>query len=138
MAEVLTAMRPPPAPEPAKPDTAKETPPKPPAVAPAPAQGSTPTKAQSGTTVGAGDYKVQLAAVRERAKVDGEWDRLRRRHSDLLGDLKLSVMRADLGPAKGVFFRLRAGPIADESQAKALCKKLTERKVGCLVVRPEG
>jgi sporulation related protein len=132
VAEVLTAMRPPPAPQAEKPEPVMETPaPKQPATA------SAPTKPAPKASTNGG-YRIQLAAVRERAAVDSEWDRLRRRHSDLLGSLKLTVMRADLGPTKGVYFRLRAGPIADEAQAKALCKQLAERKVGCLVVRPEG
>lgn len=130
VAEVLTAMRPPPAPQPAEPESES--------MAPAPEQPpAAPAPAKAAAASAAGGYKVQLAAVRERGAVDSEWSRLSRRHSDLLGALELSVMRADLGPAKGVFFRLRAGPIADEAEAKALCKALSERKVGCLVVRPE-
>ncbi len=83
-------------------------------------------------------YKVQVAAVRSLARVQGEWERLRRKNSDLLGNLTLSVAKASLGPEKGVFYRLRAGPVADEAAARALCAKLAKRKVGCLVVRPRG
>ncbi len=83
-------------------------------------------------------YKVQLAAVRSLERAQGEWDRLRRKNSDLLGKLALSVTKADLGPKKGVFYRLRAGPLADQAAARALCANLTKRKVGCLVVRPGG
>jgi len=85
-----------------------------------------------------GGFLVQLAAVRSREQADAEWGRLRQRNSDLLGSLDLSVMRADLGPDKGVFFRLRAGPLTNEAAAQTLCQKLSERKIGCLVVRPEG
>jgi hypothetical protein len=46
-----------------------------------------------------------------------------------------SFQRADLG-SKGVFFRLRAGPLASESAAKKICAELTKRKVGCLVIKP--
>ena len=84
-----------------------------------------------------GDYKVQLATVRSPERVEGEWTRLKRKHSDLLGKLDLSIVKADLGPEKGVFYRLRAGPIANEKDARALCAKLAERKVGCLIVRPQ-
>ena len=85
-----------------------------------------------------GTYKVQLAAVRSAELVKGEWDRLRRRNRDLLGGLELTVTRADLGPGKGVYYRLRAGPIADEAAARALCASLAQRRFGCLVVRPDG
>lgn len=83
-----------------------------------------------------GAYRVQLAAARtpERARV--EWDRMRRKNLDLLGDLGLTVTKADLGPKKGIFYRLRVGPLADDSQARTLCKALSKRKMGCLVVKP--
>lgn len=122
--DVLAAMKPPPV------ETKKQ---------PAPAE--TTAKAAQPTApavVKGGPYQVQLSALRSREQVDAEWERLRRKNSDLLGSLELSVVRADLGPGKGVFFRLRAGPVADEQAAQALCQKLSERKIGCLVVRPEG
>jgi len=83
-------------------------------------------------------FKVQLAALRAEDAAMKEWERLSRRNKDLLGSLKPSVMRADLGAGKGIFFRLRAGPLPSEAEAKALCEKLKSRKVGCLIVRPEG
>jgi len=52
--------------------------------------------------------------------------------------LTLSVTKADLGPKKGVFYRLRVGPVADEAAARALCANLAKREMGCLVVRPGG
>ncbi len=84
-------------------------------------------------------YKVQLAAVRSLESLkwtQGKWQRLRSKNLDLLGKLTLSVTKADLGPKKGVFYRLRAGPVADEAAARALCAKLARHKMGCLVVRP--
>lgn len=123
--DVLSAMRPPPPIDP----KAQETPAESKLKADA-AKLAAPAKA--------GSFLVQLAAVRSREAADTEWERLRKRNSDLLGDLDLSVMRADLGPDKGVFFRLRAGPLANEAAAQTLCQKLSERKIGCLVVRPEG
>ena len=83
-------------------------------------------------------YNVQLAAVRSLERAQGEWERLRRKNSDLLGKLALSVTKADLGPEKGVFYRLRVGPVADEADARALCANLAKHEMGCLVVRPGG
>lgn len=83
-------------------------------------------------------YRVQLAAVRSPDQARQEWNRLRKKHPDLLEDLQLTVTTADLGPEKGIYYRLRAGPIADETAARALCAKLAERNMGCLVVRPGG
>jgi len=81
---------------------------------------------------------VQLAAVRSPELATKEWQRLQKKNNDLLGSYTLSVVRADLGPGKGVFYRLRAGPIAGEDVAKALCQNLAERKIACLIVRPGG
>ena len=81
-------------------------------------------------------YRVQLAASRTESAVRSEWDRLRRRHIDLLGELNLQVMKIDLGGTKGIFYRLRAGPLSNAASAKALCERLKQRKLGCLVVKP--
>jgi len=80
-------------------------------------------------------YWVQLAAVRQPEQARKEWERLQRTHPDLLGDLQLSVIKADLGPQKGVYYRLRAGPLPDEATARKRCAGLSQQKVGCLVVR---
>jgi hypothetical protein len=83
-------------------------------------------------------YQIQIAAVRTPERATIEWARLKSKHGDLLGGYSLNVVRADLGPTKGVFYRLRAGPIAWEDVAKVLCDNLGKRKVGCLIVRPGG
>ena len=38
-------------------------------------------------------------------------------------------MKADLGPKKGVFYRLRVGPLAN-ANARVLCKKALEAEIG--------
>jgi hypothetical protein len=83
-------------------------------------------------------YQIQIAAVRTPERARSEWDRLKSKHGDLLGDYSLNVVRVNLGPTRGIFYRLRAGPIAWEDVAKALCENLSKRKVGCLIVRPGG
>ena len=55
--------------------------------------------------------------------------------ADLLGELKPKVVRADLG-TKGVFFGVRAGPLGDAAEARALCVRLKARQLACYVVRP--
>lgn len=82
-------------------------------------------------------YLVQLAAARSPQGARTEWTRLRSKHLDLLGDLGLTVTKADLGPARGIYYRLRAGPISDEAKARQLCKRLAERQVGCLIIKPQ-
>ncbi len=81
-------------------------------------------------------YLIQLAAARSSKGARTEWERLKAKNPDLLGRLGLTVTRADLGPGKGIFFRLRAGPIADETAARNLCRELAKRQVGCLIIKP--
>ncbi len=85
----------------------------------------------------AGRYQVQLLAVRSRDRAQASWGRLSKKHGDVLGGLKPNILRADLG-AKGVIYRLRAGPAGNESNARAICASLAKRKVDCLVVRISG
>ena len=81
-------------------------------------------------------FLIQLAAFRTPEGAQSEWDRVRREHLNLLGNLKLKVTKVDLGPKKGVFYRLRVGPLANDVSARTLCKELSRRKMGCLVVKP--
>jgi len=109
----------------AAPPPAAPTPAAVPAAAPAPAPIAAP----------AGGFRLQLAALRSPDAVMPEWNRLKRVQADLLGALDMRSVRADLG-ARGVFYRIEAGPIASEEVAARLCTELKARKVGCILVRP--
>ncbi|MCB2106838.1 MAG: SPOR domain-containing protein [Rhodobacteraceae bacterium] len=80
-------------------------------------------------------FLVQLAAARSEEAAQAEWGRLSAKHKDLLAGFQPSVERADLGE-RGVFFRLRAGPLADREKADALCASLKALNEACLIVRP--
>jgi cell division protein FtsN len=80
-------------------------------------------------------FLIQIGAFRDRAGADAGWARLRKRHGTMLTGLEPDIMRADLG-AKGVFYRLRAGPLGDKASADKLCTQMKEKKIGCLVVKP--
>jgi hypothetical protein len=138
-AEVAAApAAPQPRPEP-KP-TAQISAPAPAAPTPKPVASAAPAPSNASAPPATGElsksYRVQLAAARSEKAVTSEWNRLQSRNKDLLGALQLQVTRIDLGSTKGVFYRLRAGPIANEAQAKTLCQRLKQRKLGCLVVKP--
>ena len=83
----------------------------------------------------AGTFRIQLGSLDSATAAEAEWRRLRRRHLDLLETLRLRVQRVDLG-ARGVFYRLQAGPLAGAGRAGDLCEALTRRNVPCLVVTP--
>ena len=80
-------------------------------------------------------WRVQIAAFRSVEATKRSWQRVRRRHKDVLGSLELSVVKADLGK-KGVYYRMQAGPLAGADAARKLCAEIKKRKLGCLVVRP--
>lgn len=82
-----------------------------------------------------GGYRVQLAALGSPEAARRAWALLRAANGDLLGKLEPTVVKADLG-AKGIFYRLRVGPLRDRAAGKELCAKLNARKVECLVVLP--
>jgi len=88
----------------------------------------------AGPALAAGDYFVQLASVKSDAGARKEWQRLRKAHSELFGDLSLDVQRADLGD-RGIFFRIRTGPFPNKATAQDMCWQIKAAKLGCLVVR---
>ena len=80
-----------------------------------------------------GSFRIQLGAFRTRAKAANLGRGLQRRHRNLLGGLNMVVERVDLG-TKGIFYRLRAGPIANRKTARRLCQSLGKQRVNCFLV----
>lgn len=81
----------------------------------------------------AGGFRVQLLSVTTQARAKLEAGRLTEKYKPVLGSLKVVPVRADLGD-RGVVYRLRAGPLESRAAAASLCRKLSDRKQGCLVV----
>ena len=95
-----------------------------------------PTAGPAPATPAAGPgYQIQLASVLSEQAALAEWGRIKGKNKDILGAYSPFVTRADLGE-KGVFYRLRAGPLADKAAAEALCSSLAAANVGCIVVKP--
>jgi hypothetical protein len=82
------------------------------------------------------EYLIQIAALRSEDAAQGEWERVSGRHPTLLSAYQPMIVQSDLGE-RGIFYRLRAGPLADRSAAEQLCAALAAENVGCLVVRNE-
>jgi TPR repeat protein len=81
-----------------------------------------------------GGFSVQLGSGKSKAGAVDESVRLTQAHKLALNGLKIVLVRADLGK-RGVFYRLRAGPLSDRAAANALCRKLSARKQGCIVIK---
>ena len=80
-------------------------------------------------------YRLQLGAVRDPEAAKQAWARMKERHADLLGRLTFVAERVDRG-GRGVFYRIQAGPFADEAHAARDCKELKRRGVSCILVKP--
>jgi hypothetical protein len=74
---------------------------------------------------------VHIASFRTRRYARKHWEELTRRHADLLGGRELDLARVDLGAEKGVWIRVRAGPLPDLDAATALCRRLRARDLYC-------
>ncbi len=77
--------------------------------------------------------KVQLFSARSRDRALTAWNRLSSEEKDLLGSLAHRVVKVEI-PKRGVFYRLRAGPMADKAAARRLCGQLKRRGRDCLVL----
>jgi cell division septation protein DedD len=133
----VAAAKPDPTPQPPPPQQNPPSPPKPTAKPPVETV-TKPTARQLSKIVPAsnGGYRIQLASLRSNAAAARSWKKLVDSHKELLGGLRLTIARRDLGAGKGVFFRVQAGPLKDQAAARSLCDKLKRRKISCLVVRP--
>lgn len=66
---------------------------------------------------------IHLASYKSRTKADAGWRILTRRYADL-SILEPVVVEADLGAAKGIYFRLVADGLHSPSDARDLCRAL--------------
>jgi hypothetical protein len=66
---------------------------------------------------------VHLASYREHANLVAGWSNLQAEAPEALGDLQARVSEVDLGE-RGVFLRLKAGPLDSPAAARALCAQL--------------
>ena len=82
-----------------------------------------------------GEFRIQIASMKNPAAAKIEWDRRLKQNKVLLGHMILVVDRVSV-PGRGIFHRVQAGPIKNRAEAMTLCDKLKQRKVGCLVVSP--
>ncbi|MGI9383656.1 MAG: DUF2147 domain-containing protein [Methyloligellaceae bacterium] len=100
------------------------------AAAPAPQAGAPAPQPESvevanlATSDGAG-YMVQVAARKSPKAAVRAFGRLQRRFPQILGGFQPVVQKADLGE-KGVWYRLRVGPMPERTAAADLCRRLRD------------
>lgn len=81
-----------------------------------------------------GNIFIQLGSLKSQDAAQEEWERLSKRHKDLLGNYKPFIQKVDLGSSQGVYHRLRAGPLENIETAETICTSLKQKKVECLVI----
>ncbi|MCZ6885332.1 MAG: SPOR domain-containing protein [Alphaproteobacteria bacterium] len=82
-----------------------------------------------------GAFQIQFGAMKSKSKAAKEASRIARVHKSLLGKLKVTSVRSDLGK-RGIYYRLRAGPLKTRAAANSLCQKFAARKMRCIVIKP--
>lgn len=90
--------------------------------------------APSASSSGSG-YAVQVASRRSQAMALAAFADLQQKYTSLLGDYQPLIQSADLGD-KGVWYRLRVGPIGQKGQADSLCNDLKRAGLKSCLVRP--
>lgn len=79
-------------------------------------------------------YALQLLSSKSQSGVKAAWLKIKSKNGDILKSLPQTIVKADLGD-KGIYYRLRLGPVATGENAKKICSKLKQRNVGCFIVR---
>jgi hypothetical protein len=79
-------------------------------------------------------FHVQLSSQRSEAQALDAFEGLKARYPSLLGSATPSVQRADLAE-KGIYYRLRVGPMASREEAVAMCEELKAAGGSCFVAR---
>ncbi len=78
-------------------------------------------------------FKVQLGVSKTSAQANKVWFFLRAQHEDVLGQLRPTFQRVNLGK-RGVLYRIQVGPFKSRLAADRLCKTIKERAVNCFPV----
>jgi len=93
---------------------------------------STAKKAPEALAKGSGPQAgVHLGSYKSKNAADKGWTQLRRAHRSLLKGLQPDVSKVNLGPRKGIFYRLKAGPLKSQNAATSLCRKLKRKRQYC-------
>lgn len=79
-----------------------------------------------------GTIAVHLASYKNPDNAEDGWRALMAANRDQLGDTRPLIRRVDLG-ARGVFYRLHAGPLESRTRADSICRSLKQRGVYCAV-----
>ncbi len=105
------------------------------AIQPAPIRKAKPAKAapdaEKAMSQARPQAAIQLASYRSRKQAERGWIQLRRKYKKGLRGLRAEITKINLGPGKGIFYRLKAGPVKNKAAAERLCRKLKRGRQFC-------
>jgi hypothetical protein len=126
-----------PAPQPAAPPAPIAADPQPVAAIPAPKPKPKPVVAAADPApqaASSSQYLVQIGSKQNQTEALAAFADMQQKYPTLLANYRPMVQKADLG-AKGVWYRLRIGPITDKATASKLCTQLKSQGMpDCLVM----
>ncbi len=84
---------------------------------------------------GFGDtWSIQLTSFRKPENAESHWLEVSKKYPELFDLVGKRILRFDLGPERGIYYRLRIGPFLDKEVAEAKCLAITEAGLDCLVI----
>lgn len=89
---------------------------------------------QQAAPAATGDFVVQVSSQRSEEAARSAFSGLQRRFPSVLGNRSPDIARADLG-ARGVFYRVRVGPMETRVAAANFCETLKSAGGDCIVAR---
>jgi len=92
--------------------------------------------AELGNPESIGPYRLWLASYGTIREAQAGWQQLAKDNRDVLGDLLPVIVMKELGGESGTFFRLQAGPLAEETLAEDRCETLKSRSLYCAILGP--
>jgi hypothetical protein len=90
--------------------------------------------APAAAAASSGGYVVQVSSQKSQTEATAAFQGLQRRFPSIVGNLKPSIKKADLGD-KGTFYRVRIGSWAARDGATAFCAKLKAAGGDCVVAK---
>lgn len=95
-------------------------------------------KAVDGPTDTVGGVVLHLASYRSAEQAREGWAALRQRYPEELSGLKPQLGRVELGPDRGTYWRLNAGPVDSAARARVLCGRLEAQGQYCKAAFPDS
>lgn len=92
------------------------------------------TTAPAQQSAAGGDFVVQVSSQRSEGAALSSYADLQRRFPGVLGAQSPDIVRADLG-SRGVFYRVRVGPMQTRDEAAQFCRRLQSAGGDCIVAR---